>query len=109
MNKLQDQTLKMQIPSHHHQNEHLYGQIQSLVPKYKEAARTLTGHTLTAGAWILKVTSSQASLGPLQPTSWAICSRDLRLGWTLLPWPTEDEAELMAYLLIVTSALPTFC
>lgn len=68
---------------------------------------------LTIGAWILKVTSFQASLGPLQPTSWAICSRDLRLRCTLLPWPTKYSTGqswidgISAY--IVSSALPTFC
>lgn len=31
-------------------NQPLYGQIQSLVQKYEETARTLTGQTLTTGA-----------------------------------------------------------
>lgn len=96
----------MQIPSHHHQTNHLYGQIQSLVQKYEETARTLTGQTLTTGAWILKVTSSQASLGPSQPTN---LLKGSPFGMDAGPPNTrQDKAELMAYLLIITSALPTF-
>lgn len=50
------------------------------------------------GVWILKGTSSQASLGSSQPTSWAICSRDLRLGWKLLPSTRQSRVDgLSAY------------